>query len=104
MEALLLLISNYKQDKVSGTCADAARLIEAGNDTSRDRMMYADGFLLPHSAACFQDKSCYPFSCLLIYLKRQSPIVSSATRWAGIYSSYLCLLLRHSPCAVLNIS
>lgn len=71
MEALLLLISNYKQDKVSGTCADAARLIEAGNDTSRDRMMYADGFLLPHRAACFLDKSCYPFSCLLIYLKRQ---------------------------------
>lgn len=72
MEALLLLISNYKQDKVSGTCADAARLIEAGNDTRCDRMMYADGFLLPHRAACFQDKSCYPFSCLLIYLKRQS--------------------------------
>lgn len=37
-----------------------------------DRMMYADGFLLPHGAACFQDKLCYPFSCLLIYLKRQS--------------------------------
>lgn len=36
-----------------------------------DRMMYADGFLLPHLAACFQDKLCYPFSCLLIYLKRQ---------------------------------
>lgn len=96
MEALLLLISNYKQDKVSGTCADAARLIEAGNDTSRDRMMYADGFLQPHRA-CFQDKSCYPFSCLLIYLKRQ-PIACSASRWAGIYSSYLSLLLRHSPC------
>lgn len=72
MEALLLLISNYKQDQVSGTCADAARLIEAGNDARRDRMMYADGFLLPHGAACFQDKSCYPFSCLLIHLKRQS--------------------------------
>lgn len=37
-----------------------------------DRMMYADGFLLPHRAACFPDKLCYPFSCLLIYLKRQS--------------------------------
>lgn len=37
-----------------------------------DRMMYADGFLLPHGAACFQDKLCYPFSCLLFCLKRQS--------------------------------
>lgn len=47
-------------------------LIEAGNDTSHDRVMYADGFLLPHRAACFQDKLCYPFSFLLICLKRQS--------------------------------
>lgn len=63
-----------------------------------DRMMYADGFLLPHLAACFQDKLCYPFSCLLIYLKRDIPIASSASRWAGAYSSYLYLLpecLRH---------
>lgn len=42
----------------------------------RDRMMYADGFLLLRRAAYFQDKLCYPFPCLLIYLKRQSHCLS----------------------------
>lgn len=81
MEALLLFISNYKQDKVSGTCADAARLIEAGMTLGHDRMMYADGFLLPHLASCFQDKLCYPFFCSVIYLKRQSHRLYQQVGW-----------------------
>lgn len=52
-----------------------------------DSMMYADGFLLPHLAACFQDKLCYLFSCLFICLKRDSPIAASASRWTGTYPS-----------------
>lgn len=40
----------------------------------RERMMYADGALVPHLAACFQDKLCSLFSCLLIHLKGDSPL------------------------------
>lgn len=59
------------------------QLIEAGVTLGRERMMYADGLLLPHLAACFQDKLCYLFSCLLIYLKGDSPIAPHASGWAG---------------------
>lgn len=54
MEALLLLISNYKQDKVSGTCTDAVRANRGWKMTLyHDRVMYVDGILLPHLAAYF---------------------------------------------------
>lgn len=56
-------------------------LIEDGMTLGHERMMYADGLLLPHLAACFQDKLCYLFSCLLIYLKGDSPIASPASGW-----------------------
>lgn len=77
MEALLLLISNYKQDKVCGTCAGAGAAAAANrgwDGTGPGRLMDADGVLLPHLAACFQDKLCYLFSCLVIYLKGDSPL------------------------------
>lgn len=50
------------------------RLIEAGMTLAPERVMGADGVLLPHLDACFQDKLCYLFSCLLIYLKGDSPL------------------------------
>ena len=50
------------------------RLIEAGMSLAHERMMDGDGVLLLHLAACFQDKLCYLFSCLLIYLKRDRPM------------------------------
>lgn len=71
------------------------QLIEAGMTLGHERMMYANGLLLPHLGACFQDKLCYLFSCLLIYLKGDSPIASPASGGAGLYSSCLHLLLKH---------
>lgn len=65
MEALLLLISNYeqdKQDKVSGTCPDAARANRGWEMTPyHDQMMYVDEFLLSHLLACFYDVLDYLF-------------------------------------------
>lgn len=71
------------------------QLIEAGMTLGHERMMDADGVLLLHLAACFQDKLCYLFSYLLIYLKGDSPIASPASGWAVLNSSCLCILVKH---------
>lgn len=71
------------------------QLIEAGMTLAHERMMYADGVLLPHLAACFQDQLCYLFSCLLICLKGDSPVAPPASGWAVLNSSCLCLLVKH---------
>lgn len=73
MEALLLLISNYKQDKVSGTCTVAARANRGWEMTPyHDQMMYVDGFLLSHLIAYFCDVLCYLFC---------APYLSGWTNW-----------------------
>lgn len=62
MEALLLLISNYKQDEVPGTGTDAAGADGGWEMTPcHDQMMYVDGFLLPQLIASFCDMLGYLF-------------------------------------------
>lgn len=86
MEALLLLISNYKQDKVSGTCTDAARANRGWEMTLyHDQMMYVDGFLLSHLIAYFCDVLYYLF-CASISIWMDRLVSSPAQRSLSTYT------------------
>lgn len=86
MEALLLLISNYKQDKVSGTCTDAARANRGREMTLyHDQMMYVDGFLLSHLIAYFCDVLYYLF-CAPISIWMDRLVSSPAQRSLSTYT------------------
>lgn len=77
MEALLLLISNYKQDEVPGTGTDVAGADGGwGMTPNCDQMMDGDGFLLPQLIAYF----CDMLDCLFhapVYLDGQIGFFSS---------------------------
>lgn len=85
MEALLLLISNYKQDEVPGTGIDAAGADRGWEMTLyHDQMMYVDGFLLPQLIAYFCDMLDYLFCALIsIWMDR---LVSSPPGYLRAFS------------------
>lgn len=85
MEALLLLISNYKQDEASGTGTDAAGADRGWEMTPyHDQMMYVDGLLLPQLIAYFCDMLDYLFCApISIWMDR---LVSSPPGYLRAFS------------------
>ena len=80
MEALLRLISNYKQNKVSGTCTDATGANRGWEMTlCHDQMKYVDGFLLSHLIAYFCGVLYYLF-CASVSIWMDRLVSSSAQR------------------------
>lgn len=74
MEALLLLISNYKQDEVPGTGTDAAGADGGWEMTPcRDQMMYVD--------VCFYCLILLPISVTCWFICSMLPYLSGWTDW-----------------------
>lgn len=91
MEALLLLISNYKQDKVSGTCTDAATANRGWEMTLyNDQMMYVDGFLLSHLITYFCDVLYYLF-CASICIWIDTLVSPAAQTSLVFFAHTLCI-------------
>lgn len=85
MEALLLLISNYKQDEVPGTGTDVAGADGGwGMTPNCDQMMDGDGILLPQLIAYFCDMlDCLFHAPMSIWMDR---LVSSPPGYLRAFS------------------